>query len=413
MKRNILKGVVNGVIDNDNMWLITNSLSCLFRYSFLRNELELEAVFPEPLLSMRGAFEQMVKLENEIYLIPRMAKDIYCYHLPEKKFQKLNIPFEGFLDDKKMRAVVQGKYIYCVNRFPDVVIKINSATKEVNMFWDDTKQNIKKDIESAIYRAYKEPCLSQGEIIWSNYDSTLTVFHILEERFYTIALEMGSCGRIERWSNTREAALNDWIVGVTAFENALWLYSFEGKIFRYQNGTEKVENELLDSYVKYVDEDRIRPYIISSVVALNKALWIIPSYKNKCIKYKDLERYEEAFKNYVENWKGHKREYTLCKVWNGVNILLYSYWESCFYVLNTENGSISKKIIHILYAKLAKENPGFERMLMEDGIYCFDDLEYLLEKLSIRDKGAGGQKKLSSGTVGKQIYQAVQLEKFV
>lgn len=405
MKRDILRHVVGGVLDNDNMWLITDALGCLFRYSLSRTELELEAVFPEPLQSVRGAFEQMVKLENEIYLIPRMAKDIYCYHLLEKKFQKLNIPFEGFLADKKMRAVVQGKYIYCINRFPDVVIKIDSVTKEVKMFWEDIKQYTKGGSESIVYRMYKEPCLYQGEVIWPNYSNTLTVFSTEKEKFYTITLEERPCGRIERFSNVFGEMLEDWIVGITAFGDTLWLFSFEGKIFQYHNGTRRIENQLLDNYVRYVDDDRIRGYIIYDIVALNKGLWIIPSYKNKCIKYCGLEQYEEAFTDYAENWKGNRRSY--CKILNGTNIWLYSYYESCFYVLNTEDDSVSKQTIYISYAKLSKGNTEFERMLVKDENYCFDDLEYLYKKLLAEDKETETQKKATSDTIGRQIYQAM------
>lgn len=404
----ILKGLADGVIDGDTMWIVTDSMGCLFRYSFSKGELELEAVFPEPLVNVRGAFEQMVKLGNEIYLIPRMAEGIYCYHLTEKRFCKLNVSFEGFLDDKKMRAVVQGNYIYCINRFPDVVIRIDSVTKEIHMFRNDTKQYEKEDIERIVYRIYKEPCLYQGKIIWSNYNNILTVFHTEKESFCTITLETGPCGRIERFRGVFEEDLEDFIVGISVFEDRLWLFSFEGKIFQYGNGIKKIGNKLLDNYTQYIDADKLIQYIISNMIVLNKELWLIPSYRNKCIKYNNPEQYEEAFRDYVENWKGHRREYTLCKIWNEVNILLYSYWDSCFYVLDTKTDSVNKMAIHVPYAKLARENPEFERILLQDGFYGFDDLEYLCEKLSAGDRGGEGQKKLSSDTIGKRIYQTVR-----
>lgn len=409
MKTGILKDVIDVVVEEDTMWIITGTLCSLFRYHFSRNELELETVLPKEFENSYAPFSKIIKVGEEIYLIPRRAKDVYCYRLTERSLQKLNISFDGFRDDKRMSAMTHGRYIYCINRFPDVVIQIDSATKKVNMFRDDTKRYVKESVESRIYGGYKEPCFYQGEIIWSNYNNTLTAFHTEKEYFHVIKLKTRSFGRTERLSASIGIAVDDWIVGLRAFENALWLWSYDGKVCRYQKGTERVENELLVDYVQYVDSDNLTFPVICDMVVCNKELWMIPSYKNKCIKYKNLEQYEEACKNYTENWKGYKRDYTVCKVWKRTNILLYDNYESCFYVLDTRNGFIHKMIIPVAYAKLAKENPEFkqvfERVSVKDGVCYVDDLEYLYERLSIGGKMGEEREKFSSDTVGKQIYQ--------
>ena len=159
----------------------------------------------------------------------------------------------------------------------------------------------------------------------------------------------------------------------------------------------------------YQDLDGIAAYIFFDMVMLGDGLIFIPSYKNKCIKFNNnTKQYEEVFKNYTQNWNGCRRSYTLCKVIGGKKVLLYSYYESCFYILDIENNSIEKGQIEIPYAKFMKEFPQLEQILVKEKIVGFDDLNYLCEKLFIADSGNREESKSSVNIVGKRIFETMK-----
>lgn len=407
MEREILSGVRDVIIDKDFMWIISDSFPCLFRYDFLKQELELVAVFPETMESGNLAFSKIIKLENEIYFIPRLAKDIYYYHIIENEFHELNISFDNFCVDKRMEVIIQGKYLYCINRFPNIVIKINSVTKEVSMFSIDLSSHIDAKIESSIYMGFQSPCIYQEKIIWSHYKNILVIFDTKKESFFIKKLEGLSHEKIERLQGVLE--VEDYIIGVRIFEDILWLFSYEGKIYQYDEEIHKAESTLFDNYIHYDDIDNINYFFLYDIVPLKNELIMIPSYKNKCIKYNNETRqYEEVLDDYVQNWKGNERIYSLCKKLNDRKIILYSYYESSFYILDLENNSVCKRKITIPYAKFIKENLDFKQMVIKDGVYQFDNLNCLFES-SIQDRHMD-KKTLSDNTIGKQIFQTINIK---
>lgn len=404
MKHEVLKTVRDVIIDEDCMWIITSTLNCLFKYSFLRHALELTAVFPEIMRTDFEPFTKIVKKENEIYFIPRMANDIFYYNINDRSFHELCVPFNNFQTSKNIGVVTYGDKIYCVNRFPDAVIKIDTITKNTEIFNANINQSPNKDIESKIYRKYIDPCLFQNKIIWPNYNNILTIFDIENESFSLEILEGMPHERIERLRDIFEEKIEDFIVGIRAFEGKLWLCTHEGKICQYNDGLIKIEDKIVDSYAHYEDDFRSR--IIYDIVPLKDELWFIPAYKNRCIKYNsNTKQFEEALDNYVENWEGYRRSYSLCKVINNRVILLYSYYENCFYILDTENDSVCKKTIELPYAKFASEDYNFEQMVFKDKIYSFDNLEFLFNKECQQNEKE--QKKLTQN-IGQQIFEALK-----
>lgn len=405
MKCGVLESVCDAIIEKECIWIITNNLNSLLRYDFCRQELEVVAVYPEMVWDIWNPFSRIIKLENEIYFLPGMAKDIFCLDLTEKTFYGLGISLDIFEIEKKMDAVIYKRNIYCVNRCPDIVIKINSVSKKVELFSVGKNQCVNEEMERNVFGLYKEPCLWHGKIFWPNYNNILTIFDIEKERFTTEILEGISNEKAERMKGSFIGYIGDWIVGVRVYEDTLWLFSFEGKIYQYRNEIHKVEEKLFDSYIHYSDGDRIREYTIYDIVLSEGELWFIPSYKNKCITYSGYtEQYEEVLDSYVQNWEGYRRGYTLCKEIGG-EVWLYNYFEKCFYILDLKKNFVYKRQLEISYSKLMKENYLFKCMMLKSNKFNFDDIGYLCTQLVVEGKGNIEKKTVS--IIGKQIYENI------
>lgn len=406
----VLESVRDVIIDEACMWIITDQLNSLLRYNFRSKELELVAVFPEMMREEFSPFSKIVKLENEIYFIPRMAKDIFYYDISEKNFYALNIPFHSFQEEKKMEAVICGKYIYCINRFPDTVIKIDSVTKKTKIYAADMDAKTDKIIENKIYCTYRFLCLYHGKIIWPNYYNKLTIFDIESESFSMDVLEEFPCERIKNSQDLYGLKLDDWIVGVKAFDDMLWLCSHKDKVYLYDGKLKKIDHILFDRCMDSYNAADIKSgsYIMFlDMISLKDELWFISAYQNKCIVYhRKTKQFEEILDDYVKNWDGVRREYSIYKVWGDDKILLYSYFESCFYILDRKTNSVSRWEMEFPYVKFIKESTYLERLLIRDNVYDFDDLPYLFNKMKCG--GEDKKEELSANiNVGEKIYETI------
>lgn len=405
----VLDNITDVILDDEYMWIITDNLNLLLRYSFCSKELELVSEFPETMRCDAAPFSRIVKLEDEIYFIPRMAKDIFYYNVNEKKFYELNVAFDSFQNDKKMEVVIQGKFIYCINRFPDTVIKIDSVTKKTNMYIADTESKIDEFLEKNIYRAYRFLCLYNGKIIWSNYYNMLTIFDIESESFSMDILYDFPREKIED-SQIDGIELNDWIVGVKAFDDMLWLCTHKDKFYLYKNGRlQKIDNILFDRCMDSCNAANIKngPWVIFyDIVVLKDELWFIPAYQNKCIVYNSkTKQFEEVLDDYIKNWDVNRREYSIYQVLNNNKILLYSYFENLFYIIDREDNSISNfEEIKYSCEKFIKQSKYFEQLVTRDNKYPFDDLQYLLNKVIYN--GELLKRTTSENTdIGKRIFE--------
>lgn len=407
MKNTVINGINDVIPDENCMWIISDELPCLFRYDYLTREIELKAIFPEE-VNIICPFSRMIKMENEIYFIPWVVKDIYYYDITKNELYKLDIPFKDFSSDnwRKTEAVVEGGNLYCINRIPDAVIEIDPVTKEVKTFQIDMQLYADRLLPCDGWTVYSGPCVYQEKIIWTNYKNILSIFDIRTKEFSMEEIQGVSKEGPKRLSNAAE----DYIFGVKNFKEALWLFTFEGRVYRYDSTTHKIEDKSFEDYVYYDDDDGMVVCFLYEIVPLENELFLIPSYKNKCIKYNgSTDQYEEIIKDYTQNWEYDKRFYTMCKVINSKKILLYSYNENIFYVLDTDKNSTQKWKIEEPWTKFISQNPLFAQAVSKfctrDYLYVFDDLDWLIQSVSANDKKKEG--KLSIGIVGEQIYKTI------
>lgn len=413
MGKRTLQNISDIVIDGNSVWIITDTLNCLFKYDLYSKELELVSEFPEMMQSDFAPFNKMVMVANEIYFIPRMAKDIFYYNLFEKKFYELHAPLDDFQEDKRMSIVVDGKMIYCINRFPDAIIKIDSETKEISKYYADIGAQTDKMIESKIYRSYRSLCFHDGKIIWSNYNKVLTIFDIDKEMFSTEFLEDFPCEKIVNSKDIFGLELNDWIVNVKVIKDILCLCTYKDKIYLYgKEGLQKVDNVLFDRCIESCNKAHITreaSCIFREIVVLKDEVWFIPTYRNKCIVYDyNMDQFREELDTYIEDWNVDRREYSIYKVLSDGKILLYSYFENLFTIINTEVNSV-KSLEKIEYSaeKFIKQSRILERLLIRNNYMPFDDLQFLINRVGYMDELIE-KKALEHNDIGRGIFDALQ-----
>lgn len=400
----ILKGVQDVLIEEKYVWIIANSIDWLLRYDISQKKLELVAPYPEDVGTDHNPFSKIVKLEDEIYFIPQTAKDIFFYDLNKKVFCKLNVPIDHTRYAHNIQTIVKGKVIYCIDRFPDFVIKIDTVSKKYKVFNFDDNLYINKTAESKIYRSYKGLCLHNEKIIWSNYGNILTVFDIEHEEFSVEVMDGLSQEKVKRINKDLNIELKDWIIGVHSFKNMLWLFSFEGRIYQYNDKTHKIENRFFGDY--NINTDNLEVSVFRDIVPLGDELWFIPQYKNKCVKYSsNTNQFETGMDSYIQTWEGYERDYTLCKAVNKQEILVFSYYENCFYHLDTKQNLVHKKKLKVPVGEFIKE-PVFNHSMVDGNLYKFDDLDFLYKEISCRKEDK--QLNCLNSVIGKNIYECLK-----
>lgn len=407
METKVLQRICDMIIDDNCMWIISDVWNCLFRYDFVRSELECTAVFPREIRDCGMPFSKIVKIRNEIYFIPKIAKNIFYYDLIEQKFQRLNMKFVFLKDEQHLDVVIQNEYIYCISRFPDTILKINSVTKEVKIFNAPNDSYINEQIESKIYTDYSmdSACLYNGKIIWPNYYNILTMFDIQEEKFSVCVLEELPQEKIECLEEEyQEKGMKDWIISVKNYKDILILTSYGGMIYFYDDQLCKNEEKSFKYYATDDDYKYQVPFF-AGIVPIKDELFFIPQYKNRCIQYNHAtKQWEEVMDSYLEDWEGCWRIYTVCTVVSEQKILIYSYYESCFYILNTEKNSVNKKKITMSFVNLIRKNNFFADLLSEPTRKKLDDIDYLLEQISYEKEDEHIQRE-NRVTIGENIYK--------
>lgn len=407
MSGEILKAVTDIIFDKDDVWIISDEWNCLFRYNLPEKNLELETVFPKAPGTDYGAFSKILKLKNEIYFIPFKAKNIFYYNLIKKEMHAMDISIQ-LPEVKNMGAVVQGKYIYCINRFPDAVIKIDTVTKKATVFKADIDRYIDTDIEEKVYRTYKEPCIDNGKIYWSNYSDMLIIFDTENQSFSIEFLDGLPQGGVERLENAYGMELKDWIIGVRVFKGIIFLFSMEGRVYQYKDAIYEIKDNLFNGYINCSDIDNITCAVFYDLIELGSNLYFISSYKNKCIKYNNVsKRFEEVLYSYRETWNGNRRSYSLCKAIDEQKIVLYSYYESCFYILDFENDLTEKIYLQfpMIDRKWTKRNLVLANLLLKR-IENKDNLKILLIRM-LYENQEQEQTLSADEIVGEKIYKAL------
>lgn len=409
MCKELLTAVQDLIVDKDDAWMISDGWKYLFKYNMQEQRMETVIAFPETVGTDYNAFSQIVKVENEIYLIPLTAKNIYYCDILKEQMYKLDVSFIPLPEIKNMNAIVCDKFIYCINRFPDLVIRIDTVTKKIEVFDANINGCIDEDNERVVYRSYKEPCMNHEKIYWTNYSNMLIEFDTRELEFsvkYMEGLHLENVARIE----SAGFKLRDWIVGVKIFEGIMFLFSMEGKVYQYDDSAREIQGELFGNYVKCSSMDKLISPVFYSLISIERNLYFISSYKNDCIRYDGISKqFGKTLYSYTKEWEGNRRSYTFCKVVNEKQIILYSYYESCFYLLDVEKDFVKQIFLKlpVLDKALVNQHLSFaEKLARYMGIR--DNLDILIAKMLRTSNSDDNRIKQSiNKNVGEKVYESI------
>jgi len=121
------------VISDECIYCISAECNLLFKQNMGNGEITLIASIPENICIVRDALGALCKYENEIYIAPNKAKNIWIYNIDSNEWQRIEmkkIPCNGF--GGMLQAFVHNKVIYMVGAHYPAIIMIDPNTKDVN-----------------------------------------------------------------------------------------------------------------------------------------------------------------------------------------------------------------------------------------------------------------------------------------
>lgn len=398
MKKEVLTGIRDIIIENNYMWIISDHFNCLFGYEYIENKLECVTFYPKEVACEGFAFNKIVKINDDIYFIPRLADYIFCYNLNESKWYKLDILLEPKKEKKNIHVVSHDNCLFCISRFPDKLFIIELNTRKIEVFNVNNKLYIAQLEESKIYHTYKNVCLYKNQIVWASGNNLLNFFNVKTKKFTYEYLDGIISEKVNYTKHIIKDGLNDWIIDLKVFKDKLWIFTFAGKVYLIDNKKAILCNGI--EHIEMKKSEKIMVSLWTDIILFNDELICIPQHKNICIKYIDCKQCKTILDCYEKDWCEEIREYSFCKKLNEQKLLLYSYYESKFYILDYINNTISEKTIQIPIGKIILENEQLKSFWIKDYICIFEDLDFLCNYKDTNNKIG----KIFKNSNGKRIY---------
>ena len=110
-----------------------------------------------------------------------------------------------------------------------------------------------------------------------------------------------------------------------------------------------------------------------------------------------MEEYERKLS------QSERMVYTFCKALDDKKIILYSYYESCFYIINTADNMVDKKTLTVPIKRFLEQELSFRKMRIRDNVYQFDDLNFFLKDTILLNK----LQKTFEWSVGVKIFETI------
>lgn len=130
-------------IDGDYVWFVPYMLNVLCKYNMKTNYMEETLFIPKPTCGFAG-FYNVIKTKESVIMIPAFEKNIYMYHIEEKKMEKVEIPNEKCTCEKFQYATIYNDELFLfpvsyscvlkVSLVTYVVEKISMDNENANMF---------------------------------------------------------------------------------------------------------------------------------------------------------------------------------------------------------------------------------------------------------------------------------------
>jgi len=129
-------------LDQDELWFIHGRTSLLFRYSLLRNQMELIGKIPQEKAIEELSIIKMIHYENYLFFIPFNGKYLGYYNIAERKFHPLIYPerYHQIGPLAFCAGIVQGEFLYCISAYSCEILRVNMSTLAVELVFDGAQE---------------------------------------------------------------------------------------------------------------------------------------------------------------------------------------------------------------------------------------------------------------------------------
>lgn len=384
------------LIEDHRAWLFSQNLNGLFEVDLLTLKVSFLGSVPNERTYGSNLYNTLVKVDNEIVLVPSGAKEIAIYHTEEHTFTK--IPFdvskvckEEIVGIQFFAAAVHKNYVYMIGMALPLILKLDLQTKQINYLteWADKVHQYQVSSQKIYFR---------------------NDYAVVKENLYLASCNSNLLIKINM--NTDEPTYYRIGDGNKAFRNIC----YDGKNFWISIWGEAALiqwNEVTGEYKIYsCPMDLERPYYTSAILDMGD-LWIYPITDGPVLRFDKEEKVWEELKIYEPfRNKGSKGVHPLgqnfpVSVAEDKTIYTLSglHLELLQYNLEKQEMKASKLIIDPIVKKRIAELHSNHGILSETEQFHLDDL---IQAIGENDEKLDEHKEQMINENGKRIYQAIK-----
>ena len=231
-----VKTIKSAFIDGDDIWLLDDGYCALFKYNLIDDAVSFMDFFPKD-VEYAGAFREIQKAGNEIFFFPDWADDVYVYNLVQKKYIKLNIPYDGLPEvrERKRRttqAVRVGDFFYAVHHQPCTLIKIDIFSKKFKVY--DLTLHVGKyaEIDEVPYIGYFSIDADEQVLKFPYGANTIVSFNLSSEEYRIVEIDGMTADIL-----CEDPFIPEYVEGCKKIGDESWLFfSRDGQILCTRGG---------------------------------------------------------------------------------------------------------------------------------------------------------------------------------
>lgn len=209
--------------DGESLWFVEGSVNMLMRYTPATGRLVCIAKLPVEYFLQEDAYLSVVYTKGKVFLIPQLAERILVYHVEERIFSTILIPFDRNVTAYYYRSFLYENQIYCMPTGDNpYIMRIDSDRERAEIVMD-------------LYRAFRENGLQGHHVLgWVGrfdqenlflpiYDASCAFLFCMKDASYQ-RVDFGGFKPYGAAVNDRMLFLSSWKAeqGVVVVEKDTW-----------------------------------------------------------------------------------------------------------------------------------------------------------------------------------------------
>lgn len=388
--------IVNKIIDyfykDGKIYYITSDFYGIMTYDTKTGKNSILVSYPES-ICMDMAFDQMLFVNNKIYLIPCFAKEIYYYDMELNQIdylRALSSDMSKMPKRKYIRGIIYHNMVYCVSRSPHIIVMIDSRNNNIDMV---SLHGLESEDLIFYIDIYDE------KLVYPYFDNIIIVFDLKTKSINKINLKMEEKGFI--------TADGDNIIEFVKFDylGNIWLYNGKGELFCYYYNGDCVKIETPRDFSGQFYDGRNYRTRINGIYILERRL-IFTSAAGYSVLIYDMERkvFSEDNRKQIRMADARPNQIIRSRKMDSDKLLLHNYNESVFYVWNQKFGITNEYQLTVPDGEIVK-NKLYKDYFRYRTEYHKQDLKNMLELLQIWEN----EERENMLRCGEKIYNEIEI----